>query len=177
LTRSFFPSVKSELKTDARTNGARKCKAKNHPRIKERRIKRIKVTPEEMGFCGAWQIIAVERTLADPKNKSTPWTKEISYYITSLPIEEVTNEKLMEIITGHWAAIENGTHYVRDKSFGEDGCRISNPNGARNMVVMRNLTLGLYNLERHRKKTKATSLQSWRRSMKATEVINRLKRK
>src|SRR5215218_4701994 len=34
---------------------------KEHGRLERRRIKRVAVTPEEIGLCGCWQVIAMER--------------------------------------------------------------------------------------------------------------------
>lgn len=129
-----------------------------------------------MGFVGAHQIFAIERILADPKCKMTPWNREISYYITSLSESETTEEDLLSITTGHWDAIENGTHFVRDKTFGEDACRIRNRNAARAMVVLRNLANALYQIK-HQKKKNKPSLPSWRRSMKAGNAIKLLQKK
>ena|SRR3990167_5511537 len=96
-----------------------------------------------MDFIGASQIFAIERILADPSCKWTPWNVEVSYYITSLSANETTDEDLLSITTGHWDAIENGTHHVRDTTFKEDACRISNHNAARTMVILRNLIIAL----------------------------------
>ena len=129
-----------------------------------------------MGFVGAHQIFAIERILADPKCKMTPWNREISYYITSLCESETSEEDLLNITIGHWDAIENGTHYVRDKTFGEDACRIRNSNAARNMVVLRSLANALYQIKHQEKKNKP-SLPSWRRSMKGGQAIKLLQEK
>ncbi|MGH7733674.1 MAG: hypothetical protein ACREOE_08270 [Gemmatimonadales bacterium] len=43
---------------------------------------------------------------------------EIHYYVTSLAWEEQDEDGLMEIIRGHWSAIENWTHYRRDVTLG-----------------------------------------------------------
>jgi predicted transposase YbfD/YdcC len=138
----------------------------------------LAVTGAEIGFAGANQIIAVERILAEPKSKFTPWKREVSYYITSLSENETTLEELLELSIGHWDAIENGTHYVRDVCFGEDACRIHQPNAARNMVTLRNFVNGLYQIEhQHIKKEKRPSLLSWQRSMKEGQAIKLLRGK
>lgn len=129
-----------------------------------------------MDFPGAHQIFAIERIHADPKCKMTPWNREISYYITSLCESETTEEDLISITIGHWDAIENGTHHVRDRSFGEDACRIANHNAARTMVVLRNLANALYQIQHDGKENKP-SVPSWRRSMKAGPAMKLLQRK
>ena len=67
----------------------------------------------------------------------------------------------MALIRGHWSAIENGTHYRRDVSFGEDACRTASRNGAAALASLRNLANGIYELQKERNKTTADSLRSW----------------
>jgi predicted transposase YbfD/YdcC len=65
------------------------------------------------------------------------------------------------VIRGHWSAIENGTHYRRDVTFGEDACRTKHRQAAAALVALRNLAGGLYELERARERTKVDTLNSW----------------
>jgi predicted transposase YbfD/YdcC len=164
---------------------------KEHGRLNRWRIKRVAVTPEEIGLCGCWQVIAVERTRieltkpakkakTDSEEKPAKETKpaaeqkpvterkpihetsvEISCYATSLSPEEHDGAALEEIIRGHWSAIENGTHYRRDVTLGEDACRTANRRGAEVLASLRNLALGIYELQRAREKTKVDTLASW----------------
>ena len=143
-----------------------------------RRIKTLEVSPEEIGLCGCWRIIAVERVTIDltlPREKQVPVT-EIAYYVSSKTKDELDDEGLLEAIIGHWSAIENGTHRVRDVSFGEDACRIAAPKAARNMVTLRNFAIGLYNLLLSQKKTTSPSLPAWRRSMSNSQALKHLLR-
>ncbi len=77
---------------------------------------------------------------------------------------------------GQWSAIENGTHYRRDVSLGEDACRVRDRGAAGVMASLRNLTIGVYELEKHRGRTKADSLPSWRRAQSFTTAMAALKR-
>lgn len=143
-----------------------------------RRIKTLEVSPEQIGLCGCWRIAAVERVTIDltlPKAKQQPVT-EIAYYASSKTREEMSDAEMLEAIVGHWAAIENGTHRVRDVSFGEDDCRIARPTAARNMVTLRNFAIGLFNLLLFQKKTKAPSLPSWQRSMTQSQALKHVLR-
>lgn len=153
-----------------------------------RRIKTLEVSPQEIGLCGCWQIAAVERATIDltkPKAQQLPQT-EIACYVTSRPQSELDNKAMLDAIVGHWAGIENGVHRTRDVTLGEDACRVGRPkradiddpkvtaqrrNAARNLVTLRNFAIGLYNLLRHKNKTKAPSLASWRRSMTTPEAL------
>jgi hypothetical protein len=136
----------------------------------------VTVSPEEIGLCGCWQILAIERMVIESSKPSAPPTCEIAYYVTSRTREEMTPQELLDATIGHWEGIENGTHYVRDVSFGEDACQISKPTAARNMVTLRNFAIGLHCLQKLRGKTKAPSLPSWRRSMKASQALRHLLR-
>jgi hypothetical protein len=143
-----------------------------------RRIKTLEVSPEEIGLCGCWRIAAVERVTIDlalPKAQQQPVT-EIAYYVSSRAKEEMDDKALLDAIVGHWAAIENGTHRVRDVTFGEDDCRITYPKAARNMVSLRNFAIGLFNLLLFQKKTKAPSLPSWQRSMPSPQALKHVLR-
>lgn len=88
-------------------------------------------------------------------------SREIGYYATSLAFQQYDEAALLNLIRGHWSAIENGTHYRRDVTFAEDACRTANRNGAAILASFRNLANGLYELQRERKNTTADSLPSW----------------
>jgi predicted transposase YbfD/YdcC len=143
-----------------------------------RRIKTIELSPEQIGLCGCWRIAAVERVTIDltlPEHQRQPVT-EIAYYAASTTKEQLDDAELLDAIVGHWAAIENGTHRVRDVTFGEDACRVAHHNAARNMVTLRNLAIGLYNLLLHQGKTDAPSLPSWQRSMSVPQALKHVMR-
>lgn len=141
-----------------------------------RRIKSVSLSPEHSGLCGCWRFIAVERVTIDltkPKDQQTQET-EIAYYASSHTKEECGDAELLKLIVGHWGAIENGVHRVRDVTFGEDACRVARPKAARNRATLCNLAIGLYSLERKRGRTKAVSLPSWQRSMTQSAALKRV---
>lgn len=119
------------------------------------------VSPEEIGLCGCWQVIAVERYSQDQNKPKESASLEIGCYATSLALGERDDAALLAAIRGHWSAIENGTHYRRDVSLGEDDCRTANRQGAAALASLRNLANGVYELQRERKSTAADSLRSW----------------
>lgn len=92
---------------------------------------------------------------------AVPPSVEISYYVTSLAAAEADDAALLEIIRGHWAAIETGTHYRRDVTLGEDACQTAHRVGAEVLATLRNLTNGLFELECERKRTTVDTLNSW----------------
>lgn len=126
-----------------------------------RRVARVAVTPESIGLCGCWQVIAVERYSLEQNQPEEDASLEIGCYATSLAWDERNDAEILAAIRGHWSAIENGTHYRRDVTLGEDACRTASRNGAAVLASLRNLANAIYELEQEAKRTKADSLKSW----------------
>ena len=122
---------------------------------------RVAVSPEEIGLCGCWQVLAVERTSLDLGQPAAPPTVEVGYYASSLSVQERDASAMGALVRGHWSAIENGTHYRRDVTLGEDANRTADRNGAAVLAGLRNLANGIYELARARKRTKVNTLRSW----------------
>jgi hypothetical protein len=139
-------------------------------------LARVAVSPEEIGLCGCWQVVAVERLSRDLSQPEDPASLQIGCYATSLALDERTDAEIMAAIRAHWSAIENGTHYRRDVTFGEDACRTANRKGAAVLASFRNLANGIYELERERKRTTADSLRSWCQQQTFTTIWPILKR-
>ena len=95
------------------------------------------VTPEEIGLCGCWQVIAVERLSINLLQPKDPPSVEIGYYTSSLAVEQYNDADVGAIIRGHWSAIENGTHYRRDVTLGEDACRVRHRQGDDRVEIRR----------------------------------------
>ena len=149
---------------------------KDHGRLDRRRLKRVAVSPEEIGLCGCWQVLAVRREREELGRKAKPPSDEIGYYAASLGAKQLSDAELIEAIRGHWSAIENGAHYRRDVSFGEDASGVSKRGAAQVLACLRNLALGFYELARERGQTKAPSAKSRCRQMTFAEALALLKR-
>lgn len=137
---------------------------------------RVAVTPQEIGLCGCWQVIAVERLVIDLTKLKDPPRVEVGYYTSSLAVEQYNDEEVGAIIRGHWSAIENGTHYRRDVTLGEDACRVRQRQGAEALATLRNLVNGIYELEVARNRTEVNTLKSWCQQQTFTtawKVLNR----
>ena len=122
---------------------------------------RAAVSPEEIGLCGCWQVIAIQRESLDLCQAGAKTSVEIGYYASSLCRQERSDAEILALIRGHWSAIENGTHYRRDVTLGEDACRTAARPAAAALATLRNLANGLYELERERERTKVDTLKSW----------------
>lgn len=119
------------------------------------------VTPEEIGLCGCWQVIAVERYSQDQNRPEESASLEIGCYATSLALQEQDDAAMLALIRAHWSAIENGTHYRRDVTLGEDANRTANRQGAAVLASLRNLANGVYELQKEQKHTTADTFRSW----------------
>ena len=149
---------------------------KGHSRLERRRLKPVVVTPEEMGLCGCWQVLAVRREVVELGPKAGPAREEISCYVTSAATGQYPDAQLLAAIRGHWNAIETGTHYRRDVSFGEDACGVSHRGAAEVLATLRNLALGLLELAGERGELSAPSAQSACRQMTFGRALAWLRR-
>lgn len=97
------------------------------------------VTPEEVGFYGAAQVVRIRRCRM--KLSTGEESDETVMAITSLPAlaDPAQNAAwLLAIARGQWV-IENGNHYVRDRTYDEDRCQVRDPNSARILSTLRSL--------------------------------------
>ena len=132
------------------------------------------LSPEEAGLCGCWQFIAVWRQREQLRQgKVTETEQEYQFYCTSLAQAQHTAQELVEIIRGHWSACEIGAHYRRDVTLGEDASRIRK--AAQPMATLRNLVLGLFELQKDREQTDSKYVPSWQRKMSASTAIKLIK--
>lgn len=64
---------------------------------------------------------------------------ECRYYISSCAIKA---QEMAQLIRAHWG-IENSLHWVLDMSWGEDASQVRDRNAARNLALIRKITLNL----------------------------------
>jgi len=129
-------------------------------------------------LCGCWQFIAVWREKKKLRQgKVIEELDEYSFYATSAAPEQYSAQQLLGFIRDHWSAIENGAHYRRDVSLGEDASKISGRTGACVMTSLRNLVLGLFELQKHWGKTSARNFPQWRRRLTNAQKIQLITRK
>ena len=68
---------------------------------------------------------------------------EVAYCVMSLDRSQASADRLLSLARGHWGAIENGLHYVRDEAFGEDRRTIFRGHAPQNFAAFRNVALNL----------------------------------
>lgn len=141
-------------------------------------IQRVSLSPEEAGLCGCWQFLLVWRQRQElRRGKVVEQSEEYAYYATSAASKQYSAQQLLGIIRDHWAACENGAHYRRDVSLGEDASRISGRSGACAMTTLRNLTLGLFELQKDRDRTRSHYFPQWQRKLTASQSLRLITRK
>src|SRR5436190_5570972 len=86
------------------------------------------------------QVARLTRTVTVRKTGKT--TQEVVYLITDLTQIQASPRRLLDLTRGHWS-IENGLHYVRDVSFGEDRSRLRTGSAPQIMAALRNLAITL----------------------------------
>ena len=69
-------------------------------------------------------------------------TVEVEYGMTSLTPEEADAERLSGLVREHWG-IENGLHYVRDVTLGEDSCWVRKGAAPQVLAAVRNAVIHL----------------------------------
>jgi predicted transposase YbfD/YdcC len=72
-------------------------------------------------------------------------TSEWAYALTSLPPAQADTARLEQLWRDHWQ-IENGLHYVRDVTLGEDACQVRSDHAPANLAACRNAALNLLRL-------------------------------
>jgi len=92
-----------------------------------------------MGFYGAAQIARIHRHFLHLKSgKHSDETVLAITGLATLSEAKANGETLLAIARGHWS-IENGNHYVRDRSYDEDRCQVREPNSAQILATLRSL--------------------------------------
>ena len=92
-----------------------------------------------MGFYGAAQVVQIRRSFLSLRaGKETQETVLGITGLSPLADTKANAEILLMIARGQWA-IENGNHYVRDRSYDEDRCQVRDPNSAQILATLRSM--------------------------------------
>jgi predicted transposase YbfD/YdcC len=86
------------------------------------------------------QVFKVEREAEEMRSGKK--TLQERYGITSLAPGEADAARILELVRGSWG-IENGLHYRREVTFGEDKCRLKARGAGQALAIVNNLTLGI----------------------------------
>jgi predicted transposase YbfD/YdcC len=92
-----------------------------------------------MGFYGAAQVARIHRHFLHLKSgKVSDETVLAITGLASLPDLKANGGALLEVARGQWS-IENGNHYVRDRTYDEDRCQVRDSNSAQILATLRSL--------------------------------------
>ena len=113
-----------------------------------REIRTLKVVTIAAGieFPHAVQAVQITRRTRPVRAGHTgTWRTQTVYAITDLAPHQASPDELAAWVRGHWQ-IENGLHWVRDVTFGEDLSQIRTGSAPQVMATLRNLVISLHRL-------------------------------
>lgn len=111
---------------------------KGHGRVEKRTVRTTSILTLRQKWPGLAQGMEITRERTE-KGKTTV---EVVYAMTSLPPEEADAKRLSDLVREHWG-IENGLHYVRDVTLGEDACRVRRGSAPQVLAAVRNAIIHL----------------------------------
>ena len=111
---------------------------KGHGRTEIRQLISTTDLNGHLDWPGAAQVFELERVRVLKDETEV----EVVYGITSLPRERADAKDLLALVRGHWG-IENGSHYVRDETLGEDRCRVRTGSAPQVLAGLRNAAVHL----------------------------------
>jgi predicted transposase YbfD/YdcC len=138
------PPLSSDLATYFADPQALYLQAKTTDRRRGRtEVRQIKVSTEMNAYLAPyWPYVAQVAQLTRTVTKAGKTTTEVVYLITTLSPTKASQERLLELVRGHWR-IENRLHSVRDVSFREDRSRLRTGNAPQILTALRNLVIPL----------------------------------
>jgi len=111
---------------------------KGHGRLEVRHLVASTALNDYLAWPGLAQVMMITRTWWERGEKK----QAVRYGITSLPAPNVDAPRLLALVRGHWQ-IENGLHYVKDVTLGEDRSTIHKGNGPSIMAILRDTVVSL----------------------------------
>ena len=139
------PQLREDIATffareGAAENGVAESVDKGHGRIEKRSLRVSTGLNDYLDWPYVQQVFQVERRFEYVRPGKT--THETVYGITSLGMDQVGPQGLLEIVRTHWN-IGNCLHYRRDETMREDWCHLRMGHAQRTMAAVNNLVLGL----------------------------------
>lgn len=111
---------------------------KGHGRREVRHLVASTALNDYLDWPGVAQVLVVERTWWERGKRH----EAVRYGITSLPPTVAKADRLLALVRGHWQ-IENGVHYVKDVTLGEDRSLIHTGNGPSIMAILRDTVVSV----------------------------------
>jgi predicted transposase YbfD/YdcC len=112
---------------------------KGHGRIEERRLTTSSMLQDYSTWPYLTQVFKVESVVTTRGGTRTT----VRYGVTSLPVTVADASRLLALARGHWG-IENGLHYRRDATLGEDRALVRTGHAPHMLATLNNTVLGLF---------------------------------
>jgi predicted transposase YbfD/YdcC len=109
-----------------------------HGRHEQRRLVASTALNDYLDWPGVAQVLLIERTWWERGEHHAA----MRYGITSLPPDLADAARLLVLVRGHWQ-IENGLHYVKDVTLGEDRSLIHTGHGPSVMAILRDTVVSV----------------------------------
>lgn len=109
-----------------------------HGRIERRTLEATPILTAGQKWKGLTQGLRITRERTVKGVRSV----EVAYGITSLSMRRASAAALLAVLRDHWR-IENGLHYVRDVTLGEDACRVRSGTAPQVLAGLRNAVIHL----------------------------------
>ena len=106
---------------------------KGHGRLERRTLRRTTILTKTQQWAGLKQGFELTRE----RTVQGVTTRETVYGITRLSVERADASRLLALTRGHWG-MENGLHYKRDVTLGEDASRVRRGGAPQVMAALRN---------------------------------------
>jgi predicted transposase YbfD/YdcC len=154
--RPGFAATRTDFETATRVN-------KGHGRIERRVLTSSSMLNDYLDWPYVKQVFKLERRFVHVKTGQV--TTQVTYGLTSLSRVQAGPERLLHLMRTYWG-IENGLHYRRDVTMGEDRCRLRIGCAARVMATLNNLVvtlmarLGISNLPAARRRFAARPIEA-----------------
>lgn len=113
---------------------------KGHGRLDVRTIRTSSMLTSYLDWPGMQQVFQIVRTSRDLVRQTV--TTKTTYGLTSLAASEAPPAEVLRIVRTHWD-IENGLHYRRDVTLGEDRCRVRRGTAPQVLAALNNLVVAL----------------------------------
>jgi predicted transposase YbfD/YdcC len=136
-TTRTFPPYQARQKAAAEQTA--QTVDKGHGRWEHRRLTSTTLLNAYLDWPAVGQVFALERL----RRANGKVEVEVVYGITSLGRGQADARRLLALVRDHWR-IENGLHYVRDVTLGEDACRVRRGSAPQVLAAIRNVAVHLW---------------------------------
>jgi predicted transposase YbfD/YdcC len=140
---------------------------KGHGRREKRTLRTTTLLTMGPKWAGLKQAFEIRRE----RTSKGVTTVEVVHGITSLSEQRADASRLLELTRGHWG-IENGLHYVRDVTLGEDASRVRKGSAPQVLAALRNLVIYLVSLVSLPKESRPEALE--RMAARPSEALQAL---